>query len=416
MRIGIDASNLKRGGGLTHLSALLAHADPLDAGLDRVIVWGSRATLERLAPRPWLTKADCAELEGSAAAQVLWRRRVLPTLARAECDLLFAPGGLCTDRFHPVVTMSRNMLPFQLREALRYGPSAMLARLALLRRLQQRSFRTADGVIFLSQFAQDTVLRTTGPLPGRTTVIPHGVAEPFFHAPRPQRSLSDYSADRPMRILYVSIVDVYKHQWHVAEAVARLRREGVPIAIEFVGDSYPKAERRLRPVLQRLDPQRAFLTVKGAADHVALPQSYHTADLFVFASSCENLPNILLEAMAAGLPIASSSGGPMPEILGEGGVYFDPLKPESIAKALRRLADDADLRGRLAADAYARAGQFSWEQCARSTFRFLGSILEEAREPMSSLTSSITSAGRYPNRQSPTRACVLDQTGSGHQR
>ena len=43
----------------------------------------------------------------------------------------------------------------------------------------------------------------------------------------------------------------------------------------------------------------------------------------------------------------------MPEILGESGLYFDPLKPESIAKALRRLADDADLRGRLAAGAYA---------------------------------------------------------------
>ena len=164
------------------------------------------------------------------------------------------------------------------REALRYGPSAMLGRLALLRRLQQRSFRTADGVIFLSQFAQDTVLGTTGPLPGRTTVIPHGVAEPFFQAPRRQRSLSDYSADRPMRILYVSIVDVYKHQWHVAEAVARLRREGVPIAIEFVGDSYPKAGRRLRSALQRLDPQQAFLTVREAADHAALPQRYHTAD------------------------------------------------------------------------------------------------------------------------------------------
>jgi glycosyltransferase involved in cell wall biosynthesis len=219
-----------------------------------------------------------------------------------------------------------------------------------------------------------------------------------------------------MRILYVSIVDVYKHQWHVAEAVARLRREGVPIAIEFVGDSYPKAGRRLRSALQRLDPQHAFLTVREAADHAALPQRYHTADLFVFASSCENLPNILLEAMAAGLPIATSSGGPMPEILGESGLYFDPLKPESIAKALRRLADDADLRGRLAAGAYARAGQFSWEQCAQSTFRFLASVLEEARGPMSFLRSSTMSGDRFQNRQSPVHACAPDHTGSGHQK
>ena len=368
MRIGIDASNLKRGGGLTHLSTLwrtrirgtristassFGVRGPLSSGWLR-----DRGSRRRIVPS--LKVRPRHRFSGDAAS--------FPALAKAECDLLFAPGGLCTDQFHPVVTMPHNMLPFQWREAVRYGPSAMLGRLALLRRLQQRSFRTADGVIFLSQFAQDTVLRTTGPLPGRTTVIPHGVAESFFQPPRRQRSLSDYSAERPMRILYVSIVDVYKHQWQVAEAVAQLRCEGVPIAIEFVGDSYPKAGRRLRDTLRRLDPQQAFLTLREAAEHAALPQRYHTADLFVFASSCENLPNILLEAMAAGLPIASSSRGPMPEILGEGGLFFDPLEPESIAESLRRLADDAGLRGRLAAGAYARAGEFSWEQCADRRF------------------------------------------------
>jgi glycosyltransferase involved in cell wall biosynthesis len=416
MRIGIDASNLKRGGGLTHLSALLTHADPLDAGLERVVVWGSRAALERLPERPWLIKASCAELEGSVGAQLSWRRRTLPALARRECDLLFAPGGLCTDRIHPVVTMSRNMLPFQWREAFRYGPSAMLVRLALLRRLQQRSFRTADGVIFLSQFAQDTVLRTTGPLPGGTTVIPHGVAGPFFKAPRPQRSLTDYSADRPMRILYVSIIDVYKHQWHVAEAVARLRREGMPIAVEFVGASYPKAASRLSRTLHQLDPGQGFLTMSGPVNHAALPDRYHSADAFIFASSCENLPNILLEAMAAGLPIASSQSGPMPGVLGESGLYFDPLKPESITKTLRRLVEDADLRGRLATGAYLRAGQFSWEQCAQLTFRFLAAVFENARNPMGCLTSSTTSEARCPNRESPTPACVAGHRGSDHQK
>jgi glycosyltransferase involved in cell wall biosynthesis len=371
MRIGIDASNLKSGGGLTHLAALLAHADALDADLERVVVWGPRATLDRLTPRPWLVPAHCPELEGSSAAQLAWRRRSLPQRARAECDLLLAPGGLCTDRFHPVVTMSRNMLPFQGREAARYGPSAMLGRLALLRVLQQRSFRRADGVIFLSQFAAETVRRATGPLPGQTAVIPHGVGEPFFQAPRPQRALDDYSAARPMRILYTSIVDVYKHQWHVAEAAARLRREGFPIAIDFVGDSYPKAGRRLLRTVRRLDPHGTFLTVTGPVDHAALPDRYHAADAFVFASSCENLPNILLEAMAAGLPIACSRRGPMPEILGTGGLYFDPLRPEQIADALRQLASDAALRGRLASEAHARARHFSWTLCAQATFRFL---------------------------------------------
>jgi glycosyltransferase involved in cell wall biosynthesis len=379
MRIGIDASNLRSGGGQTHLSALLENVDARDAGLEQVVVWGPRVTLRRLAPRPWLVKTECPELDGSTASRLAWRRRSLPELARADCDLLFAPGGLCTDRFHPVVTMSRNMLPFQWREAARYGPTRMLARLALLRFLQKRSFCTADGIIFLSQFAQRAILRATGPLPGKTAVIPHGVAEPFFRAPRPQHPPCDYSTTSPLRILYTSIVDVYKHQWHVAEAAAQLRSEGIPIAIEFVGDSYSSAGRRLQSAMRRLDPDGEFLAATGPVDHTALPSRYHAADAFVFASSCENLPNILLEAMAAGLPIACSRQGPMPEILRAGGLYFDPLQPQEIVGALRQLVADAGLRERVAVEAHERARQFSWANCAQATFHFLADVLKSHR-------------------------------------
>ena len=55
-----------------------------------------------------------------------------------------------------------------------------------------------------------------------------------------------------------------------------------------------------------------------------LHSEYKDADLGVFASSCENLPIILIEKMASGLPIACSNKGPMPEVLGSAGVYFDP--------------------------------------------------------------------------------------------
>ena len=150
LRVGIDASNLRGGGGITHLAALLSHLEIADAGVEQIVVWGSRAVLGRLVERPWLVKFNPRKLEGSAAARLAWRQRTLPRCARDECDLLFAPGGLCTDRFHPVVTMSRNMLPFQFREMARYGLSRMFLRLGLLRSAQRRSFQIADGVMLLS--------------------------------------------------------------------------------------------------------------------------------------------------------------------------------------------------------------------------------------------------------------------------
>ena len=56
LKVGIDASNLRQGGGVTHLMELLAAANPLEQGIDEVVVWGGAQTLDRLPPKPWLTK------------------------------------------------------------------------------------------------------------------------------------------------------------------------------------------------------------------------------------------------------------------------------------------------------------------------------------------------------------------------
>src|SRR5262249_3464597 len=98
-----------------------------------------------------------------------------------------------------------------------------------------------------------------------------------------------------------------------------------------------------------------------------------------FASSCENMPNILLEAMSAGLPIACSKLGPMPEVLGDAGEYFDPENPAEIAVAIEKLVRSPDLRERNAALAVGRSQQLSWERCARETFSFLAECVRQER-------------------------------------
>ena len=182
--------------------------------------------------------------------------------------------------------------------------------------------------------------------------------------------------ERPFRLLYVSSVDMYKHQWIVAEAVARLRQSGAPVSIEFQGPLYGPAWRKLDAVLRRFDPRGEFLVVKGAVKYDDLPMSYASADGFVFASSCENMPNILLEAMAAGLPIASSRRGPMPAILGDAGVYFDPESVDETASALQRLLSDVESRALWARAAFEKANGFSWKQCAADTYRFLARVAD----------------------------------------
>jgi glycosyltransferase involved in cell wall biosynthesis len=386
MILGIDASNIRAGGTVTHLIELLRSADPRKHGFDSVIVWGGSAVLRQLPEREWLEKITDPMLEQEANPfadrrhfhRAYWQRFKLRSLAEAAgCSVLFVPGGLDLSGFRPLVAMSQNMLPFDLKEACRYGPSLAIARLLALRVGQGRTFRKADGIIFLTKYARDRISRVVGVRHERTAVIPHGVGAEFFFPPRPQLTIQDYSAERPFRFLYVSTIDLYKHQWNVAKAVWYLRKAGYPVCLDLAGPLRKLAEKKLRDTLHRLDAESTFLRYIGPLPYESLPSLYHQTDAFVFASSVENLPIILLEAMAAGLPIACSNRNPMPEVLGEAGVYFDPESPDEIATALKALIESPTIREQQAQLAFERAGRYSWGQCAEATFDFCRKIARD---------------------------------------
>lgn len=366
---------LAKGGGVTHLIELLTVAEPAKHGIARVVVFGGMQTLAKLPERFWLEKINPPELDSGLFMRTFWQRFKLADATRASaCDVLFAPGGSYSAKFHPVVTMSRNMLPFEWRELRRYGWSGLALKLLLLRWVQSITFHRIDGMIFLTEYARQGVLKITGPLSAATSIIPHGLNPRFLVAPKPQLPISIYSFDKPYRVLYVSIIDQYKHQWHVVEAVAALRQEGIPVSLDLVGPAYPPALKRLQETLSRLDPDGCWARYHGPIPFEALHQHYAVADAGLFASSCENMPNILLETMASGLPIACSNRGPMPEVLGDTGVYFDPEQPRDIARALHELIDSPQLRTELAQASYERAQQYSWQRCADETFKFLASV------------------------------------------
>ena len=380
MRLGIDASNLRTGGGVTHLLELLRAANPSAHGFSQVIVWGGKAALNQIEDRPWLQKIFEPLLDRGLPYRVFWQRFKLSKLARmAGCELLFVPGGSYAGDFHPVVTMSRNLLPFDWGEIARYGLSWLTAKLSLLRLTQSVTFRRADGIIFLTQFAKEAVLRVTGPLRGRVAIVSHGVDDRFVNAPRSQMALGEYSTTAPFRLLYVSIVDTYKHQWNVADAVSRLRADGIPLALDLVGPAYGPALKRLQKVLQRVDPCGNFIRYRGPAPYHELNHLYGAADACVFASSCENMPNILLEGMASGLPIVCSDRGPMPEVLGNAGVYLNPENIDSIEKAIQQLVASPALRADMARAAFERVGAYSWRRCADETFAFLAELATKFR-------------------------------------
>ena len=83
------------------------------------------------------------------------------------------------------------------------------------------------------------------------------------------------------------------------------------------------------------------------------------------------MPVTLVEGMAAGLPIACSNRGPMPDVLADGGIYFNPEDAESISEAIEKIIHSAELRSAIAHRAKELSEQYSWKRCADETFAFI---------------------------------------------
>lgn len=376
MRIGVHAGNLLSGGAITHLRELLSAAEPQASGVEQVLVWGGSKIIDCLPARSWLQAEFVPALDSGLTFRTLWETTRLGRLASQECDLLFVPGGTYLGTFRPFVAMSRTLLPFDGSALRRYRGSSRTFKYGVLRRAQVATFRRADGVIFLSSCGRNLVLRHTGALLTPNRCVPHGVSEGFRQSPRSQRSLDACTSERPFVLLYVSSLQRYKHQDRLIETVAELRKEhGLPLRLVLVGGtSDQRARHDFEDCLARLDPNREFVDHREDQPYELLPELYSEADLFVFPSSCENMPNVLLEAMASSLPIVSSITPPMPEILGPAARYFDLEVSDSLEQVLRDVLPDREQRRRLAEVSFYRSQNFSWERTARETFDFLREV------------------------------------------
>lgn len=377
MIAGINASRARSGGARAHLIGVLSEVDPQAHGFDSVHVWSYPGLLDALPDRPWLVRHAPESLSKGLAHQLLWERLSFSRAARqAGCDVVLNVDAGTVATAKPAVTMSRDMLSYEPGEMERYDGSAWRLRLLALRHMQNRSLRRAQGAVFLTRYAANMIQQSCGKL-ANVAIIPHGVGEGFRKkgTARPWPT----TGERPIECLYVSPVWRFKHQWHVVRAIAGLRQRGHDLRLTLVGDGEADMIEKLRGVMAEVDPAGSSITYRGPVPHGELPDIVRQADVFLMASSCENMPNTLIEGMAAALPIASSDRGPMPEVIQDGAVLFDPESPPSIAAALERILVDADLRQHIAERAFDLAAQYSWKRCARETFAFLASVAADAK-------------------------------------
>jgi glycosyltransferase involved in cell wall biosynthesis len=378
MILGIDLHNIRDGGGVNYVSNLLRAADAERDGLEAVHLFASPANLANFPDRPFVVKHAFEALGGSLPQRLRCAFGTLPRRARElGCDVLYAPGGIAFGQFRPYATISRNMMPFRPDLWALYPKlSPEWLRLQILSRLNARTFARADGMIFLTESAERAITPFLPGEPKRVVVVNHGVDSSRF-TPGARRPLPA-AADEEIRLVYPSRFEPYKHQIEVLEAVAILRREFPRLRLDMSGPHNPAYFERFEEARRRIDPAQAFTRCLGNLPGAELPKLYAESDLLVFASSCENLPNILIEAMACAIPIVSSDADPMPEVVRDAALYFDPRNPQAIAAAVRQALTDREATLERARRGLDYSASYTWERCAERTFRFLAETARAA--------------------------------------
>jgi glycosyltransferase involved in cell wall biosynthesis len=368
--LGIDASRNRSGGARAHLRGILEFLDPAAHGISKVHLWSSRSLADSIPDRPWLVKHCPPALEGSLLGELWWQFRHLKSeAASCGCDLMFATDASTVGRFKPMVVLSQDLLSYEPRALGLYGFSSGRLRILTILWLQNLAFRASSGVIFLTRHSAEAVQKSCGRL-ARTVVIPHGVGEDFrVPASAPRKPWPEAGA--PIRCVYVSNAELYKHHAPVVRGIAALRARGHNVTLTLIGGGTGRAQKLLERQMAESDPKGEFVKQLEFVAHGRLPGLVAESDLFVFASSCEAFGITLLEGMASGLPIACSDRSSLPEILQDGGVYFDPEEDVSIAAAVERLILDGGLREFSARRARGLAEAYSWRRCSEETFSFI---------------------------------------------
>ena len=370
--VAIDASRNRSGGAKVHLVGILTELIPEEFGIKEVHVWSYPELLDILPERDWLIKHSPKQLKKSIFTQIFWQKFLFSgELKRHNCSVILNTDAGTVGRFQPSVTMSRDMLSYEPKEIDRYKYGLSWIRLILLRYMQNSSLRSASAVIFLTNYASKMIQTSCGELE-EFRVIPHGVSNIF----RNQINLTKWPDNKSevLNILYVSNTAPYKHQWEVIRAIHILRQEGWNIKLTLAG-AEGQSHHLVNKAIKEFNGHE-FVILLGHVPNKKLPKLLASSNLFVFASSCENMPNTLVEAMSVGLPIACSNRGPMPEVLGDGGVYFNPESTDSIALSIRKIMNDKLLRGNISGKAKVKSTNYSWKKCSNETFSYLVETIE----------------------------------------
>lgn len=234
--------------------------------------------------------------------------------------------------------------------------------------------KKARRILAVSRFTRDEVIRLFPKTLGRVDVI--------YEAPSPGLSREE---DKVLLnivrknlglpdsyILFLGTLEPRKNLPRLLEAYASIAHR-IPQDLVLAG----RMGWMSGPLLEILEREelRERVHLAGFVDEKYLPALLSMADLMVYPALYEGFGLPVVEAMACGTPVLTSSVSSLPEAAGGAALLADPSSVEDIAEKLLELAEDSGLRAILSEKGLARVSKLSWERTARMTLQTCNQVL-----------------------------------------
>jgi glycosyltransferase involved in cell wall biosynthesis len=225
--------------------------------------------------------------------------------------------------------------------------------------MQKRISRTLSHIITVSKSARDDISRDFKIPLQRFRIIPNGINTDHF-CPVPEikrkrdRIIVTNSADTPLKGLD-----------YLLKAVSEISKTRSKIRLIVVGT--PKKNGGIEKLIRKLDIGK-FVTFTGRISNDEFVRQYAKAFLAVVPSVYEGFGLPAGEAMACGLPVVSTTGGALSEVVGDAGILVPPADSRALAGAITAILDNPEVAEKMGRAGYERVHKhFTWKRAAEMT-------------------------------------------------
>ncbi|MGF1588287.1 MAG: glycosyltransferase family 4 protein [Pleurocapsa sp.] len=236
--------------------------------------------------------------------------------------------------------------------------------------------KQSQRIICISEHTKQDIIRNYGLDPQLIDVVYLGFDQNLFFPQPDPKILTKYGLDK--YLLYVGDMRFYKNLSRCLQAFDRLPCQDYQFVITGKKDDffYPEIERQTAQLAAK--DRIIFLDYVPTAD---LPGLYSQAKSLVFASLYEGFGLPVLEAMACGCPVITSSTTSLPEVGGDSVFYVNPDSVENIAQGMYQVLSNAELRNKLRHQGLKRSQLFSWNKTAENVRQiFRDSLAKQLRD------------------------------------